>query len=190
MKRILITGNKGFLGSNLYSYLEELGYDVLGLDEDIRDKDAVRPYFIGTEIVIHAAAIVPKENEEPGRDYYGVNVLGTKNIAELCIENNCKLIYFSTTAKQRKYGKTKQEAQKLVETFASKGLKTVILRLCPIVKRDDPLMKWGRRYPIEYLVEDIENIIKTNDFDKFKLIDYKEVTRNYEESSDIHIARP
>ena len=112
---ILILGAKGFIGSALVCLP-----NTVGCTEDIRDKEKLRPYFKEAEFVVHCAAITPKKIEEPGRDYYGVNVVGTKNVVELCIENNCKLIYLSTRSIHGVYGRTKQEAQKIVEDCVSK----------------------------------------------------------------------
>jgi nucleoside-diphosphate-sugar epimerase len=169
MKRILLTSSKGFIGSNLFSFLEKRGFDVLGLDEDIRDKEAMRPYFLNADLVVHTAGETQEQNNE--ELCHATNVVGTRNVVELCVEYGCKLIHLSSTARKLAYGRSKQEAQKLVEK--AKGLKVVVLRLCPIVKRDDPLMVPGKRYALEDLITDIEYIMLTNDFDNFKLIDYE-----------------
>ena len=181
-KRILILGAKGFIGSSLLSYLEERGYDVLGCTEDIRDKFLIEPYFKNVEFVINSAGKTQDQNNE--ELCHATNVLGTKNIVELCIENGCKLIHLSSTARKLAYGRSKQESQKLVENSVKDGLKVVILRLCPILKLDDPLSKTGRNYPVEALIVDIDMIIKEHNFDKFELRDYKS-----EKSHNLHITR-
>jgi len=180
--KILLTGSKGFLGSNILAYFQKKCYNIVGITEDIRDKEALRPYFKDAEFVIHSAGKTNDQNNE--KICYEVNVLGTKNVVELCQEYGCKLIHFSSTARKTQYGKSKQESQKLVEN--AKELKVVIMRLCPIVKMDDPLMVWGRRYPIENLVVDVENIILTHDFNK-ELIDYKKLN---EKLTNLRQSRP
>ena len=165
--KILILGAKGFIGSSLMAYLKD--YDVTGLTMDIRNKEALRTFFIDKDFVIHAAGEVKKLTDEEA--CHSTNVLGTKNVIELCREYGCKLIHLSSTARKMAYGRSKQESQKMVEDAVD--LKRVILRLCPIVRLDDPLMKWGRRYALEYLMRDIDDIIKNHDFNKFELIDYQ-----------------
>jgi len=182
MKKILILGYRGFIGHNLFMYLSSKGYSITAITKDIRDKEEIRPYFEGMEFVIHAAGEAKKIQDEEACHF--TNVLGTKNVIELCKEYHCKLIHFSSTAEKMAYGRSKQESQKMVE---ESGLRTIILRLCPIVKLKDPLMKWGRRYPIEHLVEDVEWIIETHDFNN-EVVDYKQFKN--EKSSRIHFARP
>lgn len=168
---MLILGSKGFIGS----HLAHLGK---GITADIRDKEKLRPHFIGEDIVINAAGETKKVHD---KEACYTNIIGTRNVVELCQEYGCKLIHLSSTQRFTPYGRSKQASQKIVEEA---DIKAVILRLCPIVKLDDPLMKWGRRYPIEYLVKDIENIVKNHDFSK-DLITYPN-----EESPYIHKPRP
>lgn len=175
-------GTRGFIGSHLKSYLEERGYDVLGCVEDIRVREYIEPYFKNAEFVINAAGETKDQNNE--ELCFATNVLGTKNIVELCIENGCKLIHLSSTARKLAYGRSKQESQKLVENAVKDGLKVVILRLCPILKLDDPLTKPGRNYPVEALVVDIDIIIMEHNFDKSELRDYKS-----EKSINLHQPR-
>jgi len=189
-KKILILGARGWIGSNLLAYLEEKGFEVLGCTEDIRVRDSIEPYFKNADIVVHAAGEGKKIQDEDA--CHTTNVLGTNNVISLCLENGCKLIHLSSTARKMAYGKSKQQSQQDVQdASANLGLKAIILRLCPIVKMDDPLMKWGRRYPLEDLLRDIENIINTHDFKDFKLIDYQKFKHSqYEKSTGIHISRP
>jgi len=178
MKTTLITGAKGFIGSALMEHL-----DAVGITDDVRDKEALRPHFKHAEFVIHAAGQVKDiYNEEA---CFTANVNGTSNVIELCIEYGCKLIHLSSTARQAAYGRSKQAAQQLVAD--AKGLKAIVLRLCPVVRRDDPLMKWKARYPLEDLMIDIGLIIKNHDFKEYKLVDYKRIEKPYHEKSpDIH----
>ncbi len=115
-QNILITGANGFVGSKLCEYFINVKkYNVVGLVRktsnlnfllpfkkklklvhgDIRDKDSIRKAFKNIEIVIHPAGYTNDwGNIQLFRD---INVRGTKNIAELCLENNVKhLIHFST----------------------------------------------------------------------------------------------
>lgn len=168
MLKIIITGSHGFIGSRLLNYLKEKQYDVVGVEEDVRNKETLRPYFKDAEFVIHAAAQT-KETKDIDL-YYQTNVDGTKNVVELCIENETKLIHLGTVARQRHYGVSKQQAQKVVEDNIKNGLKAVSLILCAIYpggERNDE-----KRYPLEKLISDIEEIIRTHDYNDYKLIKY------------------
>lgn len=170
--KILVTGSRGFIGSELIKYFQRKSYDIAGIDVDVRDKEALVPHFKNIEFVVHAAGKVKKGIPNP-EIYHTINVLGTENVVQLCIENGCKLIHLSSVATEGEYGISKQVSQKLVEDYGkNRGLKTVILRLCVIYNQENDTGRRGARYPIERLSEDIENLIKFNDFDKYKLVDY------------------
>lgn len=101
--KILVTGVRGQLGFDVVNELNKRGHDVIGLDAaemDITDADAVssilqkeRP-----EAVIHCAAYTAVDKaEEEGKDLcMKVNAEGTENIAKVCKELDCKLMYIST----------------------------------------------------------------------------------------------
>ncbi len=176
---ILVTGSNGFIGSEIISYFSKKGYDTVGINIDIRNKNALRPLFIGADFVIHAAGKVKKEipNLE---DYYTINVLGTRNVCSLCIENGSKLIHLSSIASSdgtnksiKFYVESKQESQKLVQNYCHLyGLKACILKLGVIYNEQNNTHRPGPRYPIEKLIEDIEKIINSSEFKNFQLIDY------------------
>ncbi len=182
MAKILITGSKGFIGSKLLAYFLARGYDTVGIDIDIRNKEALRPCFGNTEFVIHAAGKVKKGIPNP-EIYYSINVLGTRNVCILCLENDARLIHLGSIATAtgddatvRRYAESKQESQKLVEEYSQLyGLKAVILRLGVIYDRENDTGRRGPRYPIERLAEDIEKVIESHDFSNLKLVDYSNV---------------
>ena len=183
-KKILVTGARGFVGSRVLEVLKSRGYDVIGTTDDIRDKEGLRPHFWNVDYVVHAAGQVQTTPIEV--DYYSTNILGTANIAELCMENKCKLIHIGSIETKNAYGISKRVSEVLVEKFyVPKGLKAIILRMCVIMQEDT---KERKRYKIAWcsvdkLANDIEEIIRTHNFKDFKLIDYKEI---YEEPTNIH----
>jgi nucleoside-diphosphate-sugar epimerase len=80
--KILITGHEGFIGSNLLKYLNDLGYEVIGLDiksgNDILICDLPE-----CDLVIHLAGIggVRESINDPNK-YWHTNVDGTRRILE------------------------------------------------------------------------------------------------------------
>ena len=63
MAKILVTGNKGFIGSALQKRLEEMGNEVIGIEnwifERVRWKDRLTEYLIdiAPEVVFHVGAV-------------------------------------------------------------------------------------------------------------------------------------
>lgn len=106
---ILITGAKGNIGAYLCSYLSK-SHTIYGLDKtelNIMDKMATEKTLnlIKPDAVIHTAAITNKHICEYNEALaYGVNTVGTLNIANSCNSLNIPLVYLSTTDV---YGDTK-----------------------------------------------------------------------------------
>lgn len=114
----LLTGAAGFLGNNIVKQLIEKGCRVRGLvlkgDKavrhipkgveivygDLTDKTSLEKFFdVEKEqiVCIHCASIVYLK-EELSELVYRVNVEGTQNIIDFCLEKNVeKLVYVSST---------------------------------------------------------------------------------------------
>ena len=178
MVKILVTGANGFVGSRVAALLEKRGYFVLKSTTDIRNKKAMSELFFKTDIVVHAAGQVKTTSVE--EDYYSTNILGTINIAELCMENNTKLIHIGSIETKGAYGVSKRVSEMLVSNyFVPKGLQAIVLRMCVIMEADTDDRK---RYNISWcqvddLAEDIERIVRTHPFNTFELRDYKEIKK-------------
>ena len=102
--RILITGARGQLGSDLMRELCARGEDAVGVDleeMDITDPAAVSRVLrdVRPGAVIHCAAwtaVDAAEEPENREKVRLVNAAGTENIARVCRELDCKMMYIST----------------------------------------------------------------------------------------------
>ncbi|MFZ3059433.1 MAG: NAD-dependent epimerase/dehydratase family protein [Candidatus Methanoperedens sp.] len=167
MKKVMVTGASGFIGQHLVNRLLSQGVKVHALvrkrkvwfsDEvevfegEISDSDAVKRAVAGVDTVIHLAG---KAHDLSGRDeakdYFEVNVEGTRNLLDCCNNSQVKhFIYFSSVKAMTEsnedmldesftpkpttpYGESKLAAEKLVAEYGvSSGIKTASLRLCAV----------------------------------------------------------
>jgi dTDP-4-dehydrorhamnose reductase len=99
--RILVTGAKGMLGTDLVKHLSHEN-DVVGVgtgDFDITDMRAVRlgTQEINPDIIIHSAAYTDVDGCETNIETaYKVNAIGTQNIALACQALDIPMTYVST----------------------------------------------------------------------------------------------
>lgn len=100
--RVLVTGARGQLGTDLMNELKKRGLEGIGVDiqeMDITDGEACRRVISEArpDAVIHCAAYTAvdaaEENEELCRR---INGQGTRNVALACREAGVKLMYIST----------------------------------------------------------------------------------------------
>jgi len=99
--KILITGAKGMLGSDLMKVLSR-NYQTVGIDKedgDITKKDEIIKVIsdANPSLVIHTAAYTDVDGCEGDPDLaYKVNVIGTQNICLACQKVGAAVMYLST----------------------------------------------------------------------------------------------
>ena len=100
--KVLVTGVKGQLGHDVVNELEKRGHIAIGVDIDEMDiTDAASVEHVikdaAPDAVIHCAAYTAVDAAEDNEDLCRrVNADGTANIARVCKELDCKLMYIST----------------------------------------------------------------------------------------------
>ncbi|MFC1643501.1 dTDP-4-dehydrorhamnose reductase [Chlamydiota bacterium] len=100
MKRVLVIGADGQLGSDVCSVLEAehevLPYTIKDIDVS-DEKTCNKIASLKPDILINTAAYhnVPKCEENPVRSFE-VNAIGALNLAKVCSENNIAMVHIST----------------------------------------------------------------------------------------------
>lgn len=162
-KKILVTGGTGFIGTQLVKELYDLGYDLRFLVRetsdvspfkdmknieyivgDITDVDCIDKATDSIDVIFHLAAYVAIWAKDDSI-YDEINVDATRNIAEMALEKNIRLLYVSsftalgptpeepidesyekTDQFYMDYERTKYEAKKIIEEYFEKGLDGVM----------------------------------------------------------------
>ena len=100
MKKVLVTGSKGFIGESLVAYLKKMEYEVLGFnseDGDISDCDIYEKYKpVEISYIFHLASktFIPSSWEHPV-DFYKTSIIGTQQVLELCRKKNIPMTFVS-----------------------------------------------------------------------------------------------
>lgn len=167
--KVLITGNKGFIGKKMWQLLNQHNIECAGYDlvdsQDIRNKYQLDKFFELNQptVVIHLAALAGvRQGEEYPGEYISTNITGTQNVIEMCKKHNVdRLIFFSSSSvfgdtvaeggiKESCeynpisiYGTTKMSAEYLIK---NSGLKYTIIRPFSVYgedgRRDMVIYKW------------------------------------------------
>ena len=120
MKRILITGIAGMIGSHLLDYLIVKNYEIIGIDNlsfgkmeniqshldverfkfyrvDVRDFETLKILSRDVDIIVHLAAVKKISELDSCMATLKVNVKGTENVFEVARMWGCKVIFASTS---------------------------------------------------------------------------------------------
>jgi nucleoside-diphosphate-sugar epimerase len=121
---ILITGDKGFVGSETRRFIEETEQTVIGYDLmdgfDIRDPQQLEQTIISNKIdrILHLAAIARFADADANPQLaHETNVLGTMNVARIAQKHHIPVVYSSTGSV---YMPIQQDGA-ITEEFAAKG---------------------------------------------------------------------
>lgn len=133
MKKAIVTGGRGFIGSHLVDALIEVGYDVHSIDNgasgdhadrvndhatyhiaDINDTDGIQALMEGADVVFHTAALprVQYSVEHPIETTH-VNVTGTVSVLTAAARAKVRRVIYSSSGSA--YGN--QETMPLAETM-------------------------------------------------------------------------
>ena len=155
MKKILITGSSGLVGTALVQAFRASGFVVVGLDlrglgeeyGDVLDEQRVRAAMHGVDLVIHCAAISRVITGEQERWLcFNTNVKGTFNVFEVARVLHVPVLYLSSREVYgnpsrlpvtedfpiqpiNTYGMTKQIGENLVKSLLMEGCRVAIVRL-------------------------------------------------------------
>ena len=145
----LVTGASGYIGSSLIKRLVKDDHKVKGLihqkqpsfleknveyiQGDITDVSSIRNVVKDAEVVFHCAALV--RDLAPKNDFYKINLQGTKNIVEACIEHAIKRfiflshIQYESPQKSGHYSISKAMAEQyLLDRYKNGNFPVVIMR--------------------------------------------------------------
>ncbi len=162
--KVLVTGYKGFIGRHLYSHLQNLGFEVDGIDfpDDIGDFKTDKIY----DVVIHLAAFAALRDSLKNPDkFWENNVEKTKRIFSYCRDNDIRLLYASSAGVygwwQNPYAITK----KVNESMAPPN--SVAMRFFNVWaeenSRPDMLYRMLQENTAEYITKHKRDYIHVND---------------------------
>lgn len=166
MKKLLITGSNGYLGSNfIYQYKDKYSFEKFSLQNQKLDNIN----FDNVHIILHCAALVHQKVEYSYEKYHEINVDYSIKLAKLAKENGVKqFVFISTIAvygeNQEKlyeyiicnpntpYGKSKLEAEKQLLELNDDSFIVSIIR---------PPMIYGKNAPgnIDSLVKLVKKLV-------------------------------
>jgi nucleoside-diphosphate-sugar epimerase len=157
MKKVLITGNKGFVGGNLTSFLQHKNKQIKGVSrepnaEEVSYKNLTSKTLNDTSTLIHLAGKAHDlKNSANDNEYFEVNTNLTKRMFDLFIESTCKVFIYMSSVKASAdevlgelledatpnpitaYGKSKLAAEKyILSKQIPQNKRVYILRPCMI----------------------------------------------------------
>lgn len=170
LMKVMVTGDKGYIGSHLTKFLKDKGIEVVGYDAqngmDINDHKTLSEKMTGCKVVFHCAAIsgIEQCEKDPELALY-VNVLGTQSVMKLARRKGVKPVLFSTFAVKQQSTTFYALSKAMIEGMFKKD--AVIFRLSnvyggdnffkmkkTVIKRfmnDNPIIVYGGRQTREFV---------------------------------------
>jgi UDP-glucose 4-epimerase len=183
MKKVLITGWRGFIGGHLMTELDKLDFEIITIDNILCDIDDIPK----ADVIVHLAAdpSVPYSIDHP-YSTFKTNVLGTLNILEACRRDGAKIVFPSSSQASPEalnpYGLHKHHCEELIRLYSKLyHIQYCILRLYNVfgpgehgvigafqkaAREGKPLELWGGYQKrdfvhidtvVKYLIDGIEN---------------------------------
>lgn len=136
-KKVLVTGNEGFIGRHLCRRLKAGGIEVVGLDKDcgggVTNLALVSMKSRGVDCIFHLGAMSDASKCDDGYCWaHEVNVTGTFNVLEIARRlGNIKVVFASSAAvyePRDMYAVTKVIGEAYCNLYRSYGLPIAVLR--------------------------------------------------------------
>jgi len=164
MKTILITGNKGFIGSYLEKILQ-VDYHIIGRSRtdgfDISNFDSLQKMDTHVDTIIHSAAIASNDYETS----FQANVIGTLNLCKYAKENGIKHFILlssifafdeSNNGYFNSYGQTKKMSEEIAYRYCKENnIELTILRLAQVY--DDARLAQSGQAMLYYFIDTIQS---------------------------------
>jgi UDP-glucose 4-epimerase len=186
VKKILITGGAGYIGSHVAEILLKKNKEVFLIDNlstghrklinkkakffklDISNKKQIKEilYKYKIDSIIHLAAnLIIGEGQKKPKKYYKNNVLGTKKLLDACKNCSVKNFIFSSTAAIYKEGQYKVSENSIIKPKSIYG-KTKI-------KAEKLIQSFAKKNKINYGILRYFNIAGASSSKKIGLINKK-----------------
>ncbi len=194
MKKALITGSSGFIGTHLKKLLKKNKVKVVSFDRKDGFELTKPEQFKRlpkTDVVFHLGAVSGyKDSNKDIKMAYEVNLAGTVNVLEYCRRVNAKCMFPSTYVYDKPHKEYKKEVDKTSTSTHYAHTKLLGERLCQfysrIFKVNTLIMRTSNVYGLgqddKYIVPVIVNYILK---DKPLILTKPEVERTYIHVSDV-----
>jgi len=150
MKKILITGSRGRIGTDLKDFLKN-NYEI----SELKKGDELSEEQFNVDAVIHLAALTPRKDKKFSlKEYIEVNVELTKNVLFYASKNNVKTIIIPTSwswmFKIGDYQYSKLLQEKIAGKYKELGLNVITIEFPEVINK-------GYKGIIKILADRIKN---------------------------------